>query len=129
LFPISNIMSITPADVMDVPGVPTRSSEEAGKSLPFPIPLRPALFPTSYFLGLSELRTALTGGSGSWPRMASFSFSGGQNCCKQTLLKITVLPSCPARSCRRPVSTVPCSGFVAMSGPQSVDETRLTGCA
>jgi len=79
-------------------------------------------------MGLSVAWTAMAGGCGSWPRMASFALSSGRNCSKQTLLKVTALPSCPARSCRRPVSTAPWSGFVAPSGHRSVDETRLTVC-
>jgi len=101
---------------------------DAAESLLFPIPLHPAASPTSYLMGLSVAWTASAGGSGSWPRMASSALSDGLNCCKQTLPKVTVLPSYPARSWRRLISTVPRSGFAVPSGHRSVDGRRSTAC-
>jgi len=111
-----------------VPGLPTSSPGEAGESLPYLISLRPPVFPTSYSMGLWVAWTALAGGCGSWPRMASSALSDGLNCCKQTLPRVTVLPSDPARSWRRLVRTVPWSGFAIPSGHRFGDGRRSTAC-
>jgi hypothetical protein len=107
---------------------PTSSPGEAGESLPVLIPLRAPIIPTSDLMGLSVGCTALVGSSGSSPRMASSALSDGLNCCKQTLPEVTILPSYPACSWRRPVSTIPWSGFAVPSGHQSVDGRRSTAC-
>jgi len=109
-----------------LPVPPTSSPGEANESLPVPIPLHPPVFPTSHSIRFSVTWTALAGGRGSWPRMASSALNDGLNSCKHTLAKVTVLPSHPARSWGRLVSTVPWSGSAVPSGHRSVDRRRST---
>jgi len=72
-------------------------------------------------MGLLLAWTALAGVSGSCPRMVSSALSDKRNCCMQTISMLTALPSYPAYSWRRPVSTDPWSGFVGLSGYRSGD--------